>query len=403
MSTWGRLCFKADAGRLIAPTPHLPFSAVAMLQRHSWMAKVDLKKAFFQIPVHPATARYFAMRFEAAGITVDGVSESATFGGRNFPALCNGLLSKARLILESRGVLIVFLTDDIFLCGASREECTANLGIVITTLEELGFEINPAKTVPPTQRLTFLGITIDTVACSLSIEPRRLLAIAERVEECLAAYEGRRTYSGTEWESLLGRLNWVAEVLIAGRPYLGRLWHAFPALRAGYAPDDLTTAALRWWLRVLVERAEAADLWAPFWTEAVPIKDYVFSDASGDIGFGAVFDNWVVQGRWTAATAASTAIGLKELLPVWFAVQHFAQQPAAHGKVLVIGTDNLSNVFAINRGRFRSPEHHALLCDIFGLAARHRIYLVADWVPREYNQLTDDLSKWVRHAGQPDP
>ena len=377
--------------------------AVAMLTRYAWMAKVDLKKAFFQIPVHPATARYFAMRFEAAGVTVDGVSESATFGGRNFPALCNALLSKARLILRSRGVPIVFLTDDIFLCGATEEECAANLKIVIKTMEELGFELNHAKTVRPTQRLTFLGITIDTVACRLSIEPYRLLGIAERVEECLERYSASRRYSIKEWESLLGRLNWVAEVLIAGRPHLGRLWHAFPALKAGYAPDDLTAAALRWWLSVLVKRAEADDLWAPFWTAAVPITDYVFSDASGDIGFGAVFDGWVVQGRWSAATAASTAIGLKELLPVWFAVQHFAQQPEAHGKVLVIGTDNLSNVFAINRGRFRSPEHHALLCDIFGLAARHRIYLVADWVPREHNQLTDDLSKWVRHEGQPEP
>ena len=61
-------------------------------------------------------------------------------------------------------------------------------------------------------------------------------------------------------------------------------------------------------------------------------------------------------------------------------------------------TDNLGNVFAINKGSCKSDASYELLCRIFELAAQKKIYLVADWVPRERNIFQDAVSRYPWHV-----
>ena len=69
----------------------------------------------------------------------------------------------------------------------------------------------------------------------------------------------------------------------------------------------------------------------------------------------------------------------------------------ASGKIVIINTDNLSNVLAINKGTCKAPELYDILFRITELAAERQIYLLANWVPREYNEMLDQISKdlWV--------
>lgn len=144
--------------------------------------------------------------------------------------------------------------------------------------------------------------------------------------------------------------------------------------------------ALDWWLATFRANASAG-LWSSWYPARVPIVARMYSDASGDVGFAGIFDGRVVQGRWDRKWQASPLIRAKELVPVVYAVRHYAAKPEARGKVLIVTTDNLSNVYAINRGSCRDRTERQLLQEIYDTAASNSMFVLADWIPREYNQL----------------
>jgi hypothetical protein len=50
-------------------------------------------------------------------------------------------------------------------------------------------------------------------------------------------------------------------------------------------------------------------------------------------------------------------------------------------------------MFALNKGSSRSQDSFQLIFRIFELAAEYNIYLVADWIPRDYNVFADYVTK----------
>ncbi len=56
----------------------------------------------------------------------------------------------------------VSMLDDIFLAARSREECLQVVLELLALLRRLGFSINYSKMTWPKQRVTFLGIDLDT-------------------------------------------------------------------------------------------------------------------------------------------------------------------------------------------------------------------------------------------------
>jgi hypothetical protein len=81
----------------------------------------------------------------------------------------------------------------------------------------------------------------------------------------------------------------------------------------------------------------------------------------------------------------------KEYVPVLLALDRLAAS-LSPGSVVVITTDNQGNAFAINKGK-TNPANRPVFEAILTTAFHHRIYVLADWIPREYNVLCDNLSK----------
>lgn len=66
--------------------------------------------------------------------------------------------------------------------------------------------------------------------------------------------------------------------------------------------------------------------------------------------------------------------------------------------MVIVLTDNLGNVFSINKGRARTPAVTAIIAEIYEIAERHNIFFVAAWLPREANLGPDALSKCKTRA-----
>lgn len=379
--------------------------AVGIARPGYYMAKLDLEKAFNQLPVHPDSAVFMGIRLNDEGEVY--LPTRAVFGGKLFPAYCNALMAEIHRGLATYDVEAPFLTDDMFVCGETKLMCQANLDCALSVLQNIGLQVNHAKTVGPTRELTFLGITINSSPnpslCTLSIDQTRVKARLAEVNHCLTAQSTSRPFTRLQYESLLGKLAWMATVLPAGLPRTKCIWSAInynlprkAAVKLG--TDDVgqrALSALVWW-RDTLARSQNHGIWAPWWSGTIPVETRTYSDASGSVGFGIVFDlqgqSTVIQGTWTAATAASPNIAVQELIPILFAVEQMA--PLAKGKILIITTDNVGNAFSLNRGTCRSPAAFDILNLIFETAGRHNVYLVGDWIPRDYNILCDKLSKY---------
>jgi len=79
--------------------------------------------------------------------------------------------------------------------------------------------LNLDKAVPPTQRLTFLGVEIDTVNRQLSLPDSKLCELRELLSVSMAKQ------SITKWalQTLVGKLNFAAQVAFGGRTFLWRM------------------------------------------------------------------------------------------------------------------------------------------------------------------------------------
>jgi hypothetical protein len=365
--------------------------AVALLEAYGFMAKLDLRRMFNQLPLAERYWRLFGFWWGSTSY----VSPRAQFGFTQFPAYANAVMAAVSQILWAHGIPNCFLTDDILVVGRSEADCADRLRRAIGLLEGMGWLLAPDKIEPPAQQMPFLGILIDTRRQRLSIEAAKLLPILRAVRSVLSA---RRAAARDVW-SLVGRLGWVAMVMISGRPYLKFMWELAPDYFDPSRVCSLSNAAFRdleWWDRrlsaLVADRAADAEVvWAPFWTTGRISHVRIFSDASGDVGFGAVCDGRLVHGTWHEPIKDVRSSAWAELVPLLVVLRDLG--PQLRGRVVIVTTDNAGNVFCLNKGSCRSQDAFRLLRRIFELAEQYEVYLVGDWVPRELNDLCDRFSK----------
>jgi hypothetical protein len=400
-----RLC--VDASKLLNPFIkrwRFPYASVhdgvRLLRRGWFMARIDLKRYFQQLPLHPSDWPMLGIRLPknlrdlAEGVDT-WVSAFAHFGGSPFPAYANATMSAVSAILRAHGIANAFLTDDLLVCGATEAECQANLDRAIQLLVRLGWKLQSDKIIPPSQRMPFLGILIDTINERLSIPQDKLDNYLRTIRQMLAADDVGHLLA-KDLESLVGKLSWVVEVMVAGKSHIWPLrqslphgWYHHRSLHAVVKLSGESRTALEWWAKYM-EEARHNPLWVPFWTHQPPLFCRTFSDSSGEIGFGLTVGDTVFQGLWDPSVIPESS-GYKELIPILLAVHQLGEE--ARGKIVVVTTDNLGNVIAINKGSCRSPQSYKILSLITELAAEKQIYLVADWSPREEIDCMDAISK----------
>ena len=143
-------------------------SAVQLIQKDYWMAVLDLKDAYYSVPINPQHRKYLRFKFK------DTLFE--------FTCLPNGLASAPRVftkvikpviaILRSKGYLLVIYIDDILLLAATPLELSQAINDTISLLRSLGFTIHDTKSVTtPTQLVNFLGFVLNSQNMTISMVP----------------------------------------------------------------------------------------------------------------------------------------------------------------------------------------------------------------------------------------
>lgn len=131
-----------------------------------FMATLDLKDAYFLIPI-VKTQRKF-LRF-----TFDGCLYEFTcmpFGLCVAPFVFTKLLKPVLAYLRSQGVSSSVYLDDFLLFGSDRMACLANVHATYNVLATLGFVLNTEKSMLiPQQRCKYLGFVYDSTSMTLRL------------------------------------------------------------------------------------------------------------------------------------------------------------------------------------------------------------------------------------------
>ena len=146
--------------------------AARLIGKDYFLAKVDLRRAYRSVPVHPSNYKALGLkwRFKNSDTFSYLFDTKLPFGASSAPGIFHRLTQSVRRMMLNRGFsgIVVYL-DDFLIIGKTYQECKTAFDTLCELLISLGFTISPTKVVEPCQVLTFLGIEINTTTLSFSL------------------------------------------------------------------------------------------------------------------------------------------------------------------------------------------------------------------------------------------
>jgi hypothetical protein len=344
------------------------------------LAKMDIKQAYRNVPVHPADRPLLGMRWEGK-VYVD---KTLPFGLRSAPLIFTANLQW--YMLHQGATWVDHYVDDFFTVGPPcSDECAKNVDIMHTSCDEADLLVEP-KNLGPATTIGLLGLELDTVA----MEVRLPLDKLRRLKALIASWRGRKACRKRDLLSLIGLLTHAGRAVRPGRAYVRRL------IGLSTMADNLdqfvrlnreARADLEWWHRFLsVWNGTAMMLAGPNGEPDLTMT----SDASGTWGCGAyVGSNWFML-PWTNAIQ-HLHITVKELAPIVVAAILWGD--GWRGKNILARCDNTAVVAIVNSGTSRNPQAMNLMRCLAFLSAKGDFRIQAAHIRGSHNIVADALSR----------
>ena len=346
------------------------------------MASIDLKEAYLQVPVHPAS-RHF-LRFMFRGTVYQ--FKALCFGLSTAPQVFTRVMAPVSAILHSLGIHMRRYLDDWLVQSSSRESLLEDLQTVLRLCHKLGVVINPKKSnLIPSQVVQYLWVVIDSTSFWASPSVERI----SRLHSTAAVFQSCASPTASLWLSLLGVLSSLAHLVPGGRLRMRSLrlclhcsWNR-QDLEAPVLVSMVCLHDLRWWLLLprlslgVSLRQGSPDL--HFWSD------------TSDVGWGAHLGCQVASGLWDLQQAA-LSINARELLSVQLGLFQF--RSALHGRTVSVFCDSTTAVaYLRTEGGTMSPLLHTLVQEILRWTESLSIRLAPQFLPGSNNVLADALSR----------
>jgi len=359
-------------------------SVLRALKRGQWLTSLDLKDAYFHIPIHPSFRHY--LRFCHEGVVWQ--FKALPFGLNTAPLVFTKVTAAVLAYAHVHGISLHVYRDDWLLNPGSEELSKSQTLFVVNLCKRLGWVINEKKSdMIPSQVATYLGMSIDTrigLAYPAVHRIDRWLAIAKD-------FIARQAQPAQLWRRVLGHLASLEKLVPYGRfrirPIQLQLrlnWSQAtdsPHLLVSLNQDMRQASA--WW-------RDESHLLRGVRVGIVHIHAYLYTDSSS-VGWGAHMDGQSTAGVWPLSMQ-NVHINVLELRTIWLGLQAF--QDTILDSNVAIMCDNVSAIaYLRNQGGTLSMPLCRLASQICEWAESRSITLIPRHLPGHLNVLADQLSR----------
>lgn len=398
--------------------------AFALLTPGSYMAKLDIRKAYRTVGVRPSQWHLlsFAWTDHASGRTTYYIDTRLPFGHAKAPEAFCRLAAAVRAIMAARGFsAIINYVDDFFVVDGTEAACQAAADALAADLISLGFEQNLPKYCPPATSQIFLGLQYNTAAkgpapITITVPEDKLL----RAEQLAATLAAQPMLTVTQLQSAVGYYNHISYVIWSARAFLRRLLHALTTAQAAHQRWVRVTTSLKldllWWQRF----ARKFNGTAIILQEPRLHRGFFSSDAS-DLGFGGFLSGLHFSHAWessaipaavatlpTAVRASAVKfwplpgtpqradVAYREMFALLWAYwlwgpTHLANRDAP--VAVTVHCDNNVVLAEVNNFGSRNIFRMALIRALYSHAAQHNIRPGVIRISSEANVLADAASR----------
>ena len=360
-------------------------SAIKMVRKGSYMGSVDLKDAYFSIPIHKEHRKYFRFIWNTKLYEFNAYPQGWASAPRKFTKVLKPVYST----LRKWGHNSMGYIDDSFLQADTYDLCKINIAATVKLMSELGFVVHPSKSiVEPSQEIVFLGFVINSVFMTVCLTREKVKAIQiscinlKNQANCLIRDLARviglivSSFPGVEYGKLHYQILERAKI------------HALKCRNGDFnATLEITSNVknqLHWWAENL-----------PFQKRDIvkPTASVVLTSDASKLGWGASVDGTSSKtgGHWTPAEKLFH-INYLELLAAFLALKTFCKnQCNIHVKILLDNTTAIS--YINNMGGIRSIICDCLAQSIWHWCIQKGIWITAAFVPGKLNTVADKCSR----------
>ena len=350
-------------------------TAINMMTTGCFMASIDLKDAYYTVPISTDHQKYLKFIFNGSLYHYTCLPNGLSCT----PRVSTKLLKLVYSTLYNLACLGLGYIDDSYLQGDTSSECLENVNCTASLFKKLGFYLHPTKSIViPTQQLIFLGFVLNSIA--MTVTPS----------------EGKIQKLVTACRSLLNNSNPTTQEVCQ---VIGLIVSNFPG--AEYGPlhyrslESDKTHALElnkgdYKSHMQLTNASIAEL--EWWIENMPTARrnivrpnpsiVVQTDASTK-GWKATLGNDATGGRWTSAEATNH-VNILELQAAFFALKAFCNN--THHTHVQLQNDNTTAVAYINNmGGSKSPLLNTLAKEIWNWCIERDIWVSAVHIAGKLN------------------
>lgn len=367
--------------------------ALDLLEPNHYMAKIDLKNAYRSVNIKPSNRTLTGLKwtFSNDKHSTLMVDYRIPFGSRKSPAIFNRITQAIKRIMHRKGHPgVVAYLDDFFITAKTFTECLNAYNCLISLLRSLGFRINWKKVVDPCQSLVFLGIKINSVQGTLTLDPHKHENVCSLLKTTLC----KKRLSKLQLQSMAGKLNWASSVVPWGRTHICSLYHTLADLNKDNHKVLITRIRddLLWWLHALSTGSSTRRIWDNRQT-----IQFATDSSQHACGAFCLCDWLYCHWRQDIPSIADCHINIKELAAVLVGLHRWA--PRFTTKHVIVHVDNAPVVSMINNGSTRSPVALHLLKRLAAVSLTYNFTIEAAYIPGSQNDIPDALSR-LHEAGQ---
>ncbi|XP_066590898.1 uncharacterized protein [Prorops nasuta] len=369
------------------PTQHFKMedfrTAIKLVSRGCFMGSLDLKDAYFLIPLHRSSQKYICFDWNNNRYQWNCIP----FGLNVAPWLFTKIMKPLINNLRKNGLISVVYLDDWLCFGNNYEDCLRNLVVTRKMLESLGFIINEHKSnLIPSRTCQFLGFILNSSNMTIELPETKKFQIVSLLREM----KNRKICTIREFARLVG-------CIIA----------ACPAIQYGWLySKKLERAKYLWLLRnnleysssMIIPLSLSTDL--DWWEDKVltshnKIRRYefeleIFSDASNS-GWGVACEGEIIFNTWNVVQLKEH-INYLELVAAFYGLRIFARNK--HNCEILLRIDNTTAVSYVNRmGGVQYPKLNQISREIWQFCEKRDIWIFASYIASKENEEADAASR----------